>query len=69
LTCISLKEIVTFEKIQNAQDERFGAGSAFLAVSTKLTTAKMPNDDYLQSDTQMHRVFRFLIYNITSFLC
>src|SRR5271166_4958616 len=41
LTCILLNEIVTFEKIQDEQDERFGVGSAFLPILKKLTTAKM----------------------------
>ena len=45
MTCISLKEIVTFEKIQNEQAERFGVGNVFLPLLTKLTTAKMLSDD------------------------
>jgi len=45
LTCILLKEIVTFENIQNEQVERFGVGSVFLPLLTKLTTAKMLSDD------------------------
>ena len=47
MTCISLSEIVTFEKIQGEPDERFGDGSAFLPILMKLTTAKMLSGDNL----------------------
>ena len=46
-----LKEIVTFEKIQNEQAARFGVGSVFLPILTKPTTAKMLSDDLSGNDT------------------
>ena len=44
-TCILLKEIVTFEKIENELAARFGVGSVFLPILTKPPTAKMLSED------------------------
>jgi hypothetical protein len=41
LICISLNEIVTFKKIRDEQDERFGAASVFPPILQRRTTAKI----------------------------
>src|SRR6516164_8267911 len=46
-TCILLNAIVTFERIQGEQGERFGAGSVFSPILQRLITAKMLTGKWL----------------------